>query len=116
MLATNMSSSTFDPAVFLAHAGLGRRVVELKEGENFFTQGDQATAVFYIQHGRAKLTVVSQSGKEATLSLLCSGDFVGESALAAIPRAASDNGYRPLKMHGAQDHNGRNDPGHASRT
>jgi len=85
MLATNVSSSTFDPAVFLAHAGLGRRVVELKEGENFFTQGDDATAVFYLQHGRAKLTVVSQTGKEATISLLSSGDFVGESALAAIP-------------------------------
>jgi len=85
MLATNVSSSTFDPAVFLAHAGLGRRVVELKEGENFFTQGDQATSVFYLQQGRAKLTVVSRVGKEATITLLSSGDFVGESALAAIP-------------------------------
>ena len=85
MLTTDMISSTFDPAVYLAHAGLGRIVVELKKGENFFTQGDQADSVFYLQNGRARLTVVSQSGKEATVSLLCSGDFVGESALAAIP-------------------------------
>jgi len=85
MLVTNVSSSTFDPAVFLAHAGLGRRIVELKADENFFTQGDQADSVFYLQHGRVKLTVVSQAGKEATVTLLSSGDFVGESALAAIP-------------------------------
>ena len=85
MLTTNMSSSTFDPAVFLAHAGLGRRIVELNENENFFTQGDQADSVFYLQHGRVKVTVVSQSGKEATITLVSSGDFVGESALAAIP-------------------------------
>jgi CRP/FNR family cyclic AMP-dependent transcriptional regulator len=85
MMVTNMSGSTFDPAAFLAHAGLGRRIVELEEGDNFFTQGDQADSVFYLQHGRAKLTVVSHSGKEATITLVSSGDFVGESALAAIP-------------------------------
>ena len=85
MLTTDMISSIFDPAVFLAHSGLGRIVVELKKGVNFFTQGDQADSVFYLQNGRAKLTVVSQSGKEATVTLLSSGDFVGESALAAIP-------------------------------
>jgi len=85
MLVTNMSGTTFDPAAFLAHAGLGRRIVELKEGENFFTQGDPADSVFYLQHGRAKLTVVSHSGKEATITLVSAGDFVGESALAAIP-------------------------------
>ena len=84
MQMTNISNSTFDPAVFLAHAGLGRRIVELKEKENFFTQGNQADSVFYLQHGRAKLTVVSQTGKEATITLLSSGDFVGEGALAAV--------------------------------
>ena len=85
MLRDDKNSSTFDPAVFLAHAGLGRRVVELKEGENFFTQGDPADSVFYLRHGRAKLTVVSQAGKEATITLLAAGDFVGEGALAAVP-------------------------------
>jgi CRP/FNR family cyclic AMP-dependent transcriptional regulator len=85
MLTTNMSGSPFDPVDFLAHAGLGRRIVELEEKENLFTQGDQADSVFYLQDGRAKVTVVSHSGKEATITLVSSGDFVGESALAAIP-------------------------------
>ena len=85
MLTNNMISSAFDPAVFLAHAGLGRRVVEFKGGENLFTQGDPADSVFYLQNGRVKMTVVSQTGKEATVTLLSSGDFVGESALASIP-------------------------------
>jgi len=79
------NNSEFDPATFLAHAGLGRRIVEIKEKENFFSQGDPADSVFYLQHGRAKLTVVSQTGKEATISLLSARDFVGESALATVP-------------------------------
>jgi CRP/FNR family cyclic AMP-dependent transcriptional regulator len=82
---TDQNKSTFDLAAFLAHAGLGRRIVELKPKENFFAQGDPADSVFYLQKGRAKLTVVSQSGKEATITLLSAGDFVGEGALAAIP-------------------------------
>jgi len=85
MLTTNTTNSTFDPVVFLSHTGLGRKIIELKENDNFFTQGDEADSVFYLQHGRAKLTVVSHSGKEATITLLSSGDFVGESALAAVP-------------------------------
>ena len=76
--------NTFNPAVFLATAGLGRRIVELKPQENFFTQGDDADSVFYLQKGRAKLTVVSQAGKEATITLLSADDFVGEEALAAV--------------------------------
>jgi CRP-like cAMP-binding protein len=85
MLTTDQNNHTFDPAVFLAHAGLGRRIVELKEGENFFSQGDPSDSVFYLRHGRAKLTVVSHAGKEATITLLGAGDFVGEAALAAMP-------------------------------
>lgn len=77
-------SSPFDPAAFLAHAGLGRKIIELKPRDTFFTQGDQADSVFYLQSGRAKLTVVSQSGKEATITLLSGGDFVGEESLAAV--------------------------------
>jgi len=46
MLMTNVSSSTFDPAVFLAHAGLGRRIVELKADENFFTRETRQTQSF----------------------------------------------------------------------
>ena len=79
------NNSVFDAAAFLANAGLGRRIVEFKEKETFFSQGDPADCVFYLQHGRAKLTVVSQTGKEATITLLSAGDFVGETALATVP-------------------------------
>jgi CRP-like cAMP-binding protein len=85
MQLVNEFSATFDPEVFLAHAGLGRRIIELKPNEIFFTQGDKADSVFYLQQGRAKLTVVSHLGKEATITLLSRGDFVGEESLAAIP-------------------------------
>jgi CRP-like cAMP-binding protein len=77
--------STFDSAVFLANAGLGRRIVELEPKETFFSQGDMADTVFYLQKGRAKLTVVAKNGKEATITLLSVGDFVGEESLASIP-------------------------------
>ena len=75
----------FSPAAFLGHAGLGRRVVDLMPLQTFFTQGDPADSIFYLQSGRAKLTVVSQSGKEATITILSAGDFVGEESLAAVP-------------------------------
>jgi CRP-like cAMP-binding protein len=84
MSITNGSSATFDPAAFLASAWLGRKTIELKPNETFFRQGDKADAVCYLQRGRAKLTVVSQSGKEATIALLAAGEFVGEESLAAI--------------------------------
>jgi CRP-like cAMP-binding protein len=76
--------TTFDPSVFLAHSGLGRQIIELKPKDSFFCQGDKADSVFYLQRGRAKLTVVSQIGKEATIALLSTGEFVGEESLAAI--------------------------------
>jgi CRP-like cAMP-binding protein len=75
----------FDAATFLANAGLGRKVIEFGPKEAFFSQGDPADAVFYLQQGRAKVTVVSASGKEATIALVSAGDFVGEEALAAMP-------------------------------
>ena len=78
-------SALFDPAAFLANAGLGRRIVELQPKEAFFSQGDAADSVFYLQKGRAKVTVVSKVGKEATITLLAADDFVGEEALATVP-------------------------------
>jgi CRP-like cAMP-binding protein len=59
--------------------------VQLEPKENFFSQGDAADAVFYLQRGRARLTVVSHGGKEAIITMLAAGDFVGEESLAAIP-------------------------------
>jgi len=84
-LKNTEAQSTFDCATFLANAGLGRRIVELQPKDTFFSQGDPADTVFYLQKGRAKLTVVSQNGKEATITLLTEGDFVGEESLASIP-------------------------------
>ena len=80
----NDRAKTFDSAEFLANAGLGRTIVELKAKQTFFRQGDPADAVFYLQKGRAKLTVVSQNAKQATITLLSSSDFIGEESLAAI--------------------------------
>jgi CRP-like cAMP-binding protein len=85
MSIIDMNNSNFAPAVFLAHAGLGRRIIEVKPKGTFFTQGDPADAVFYLQSGRAKLTVVSHNGKEATITLCGAGDFVGEESLASAP-------------------------------
>ena len=75
----------FDVQAFLASAGLGRRIVHLAPKEVFFAQGDPADAVFYLQKGHARVTVVSAAGKEATIALLNDGDFVGEASLAAVP-------------------------------
>jgi CRP/FNR family cyclic AMP-dependent transcriptional regulator len=72
----------FDLPSFLANAGLGRRIVQLRKNEAFFTQGMAADSIFYLQKGRAKLTVVSAAGKEATVALLSAKDFVGEESLA----------------------------------
>ena len=74
----------FNVTAFLASAGLGRRIIKLAPKEAFFAQGDPADSVFYLQAGRAKVTVVSPAGKEATITLLSEGDFVGEEALAAV--------------------------------
>jgi CRP-like cAMP-binding protein len=75
----------FNVATFLASAGVGRRIVQLRPKEAFFSQGDPADSVFYLQKGRAKVTVVSPAGKEATIALVSPGEFVGEGALAAVP-------------------------------
>jgi CRP/FNR family cyclic AMP-dependent transcriptional regulator len=74
----------FTPAEFLSSAGLGRRIVHLKAKQSFFLQGSPADCVFYLQSGRAKLTVVSKTGKEATITLLVAGDFIGEESIAGV--------------------------------
>ena len=82
---TESEDSEFDPAAFLANSGLGRKLVSLKAKEAFFSQGNAADCVFYLQTGRAKLTVVSERGKEATITLLSPGDFIGEESIASVP-------------------------------
>ncbi len=72
----------FDPAVFLAKAGLGRTIITLQKKQIVFSQGEPADAVFYIQSGQVKLSVISSSGKEATIALLQAGSFFGEESIA----------------------------------
>src|ERR1035438_678852 len=75
---------TFDPEAFLGSSGLGRKIVDFKAKEAFFSQGDVADCVYYLQKGHAKVTIVSQEGKEATITLLVPHDFVGEESLASV--------------------------------
>ena len=73
------------PKEFLATIGEGRKVVVFSKKQTIFTQGDPADAVFYIQKGKVRLTVVSRIGKEATLGVMSEGDFFGEGCLAGQP-------------------------------
>jgi CRP/FNR family cyclic AMP-dependent transcriptional regulator len=73
----------FDPNVFLATIGEGRKIVAVPKRQMIFAQGDPADSVFFIQKGKVRLTVVSQTGKEATIGIVTEGNFVGEGALAA---------------------------------
>jgi CRP/FNR family cyclic AMP-dependent transcriptional regulator len=72
----------FNPITFLATIGDGRKIMPIEKKQTIFTQGDGADAVFYIQKGKVKLTVVSTSGKEATIGIVGDGNFFGEGALA----------------------------------
>jgi CRP/FNR family cyclic AMP-dependent transcriptional regulator len=89
MVAPNMTATAkakkgrgFDPHTFLATIGDGRKFQTVPKKDMVFTQGDDADAVFYIQTGKVRLTVVSTTGKEATIGILTEGDFFGEGALA----------------------------------
>jgi len=75
---------TFDLATFLEEAGVGRKVVHLQPKQVFFLQGSPADSIFYLRTGSAKLAVVSPDGKEATVALLSSGEFIGEESLASV--------------------------------
>ena len=77
--------SLFDPKSFLTKVAEGRTIAEYSKDQMVFSQGDPADAVFYIQKGRVKLTVVSNTGKEAVIAILDTGDFLGEGCLAAQP-------------------------------
>jgi len=74
----------FSPEAFLSQTGVGRTITDVKKKERIFSQGDTADAVFYIRKGRVKLSVVSGQGKEATISLLGPGSFMGEGCIAGV--------------------------------
>jgi CRP-like cAMP-binding protein len=75
----------FDPKRFLAIIGEGRKIVVVPKKKIIYSQGEACDAVFYIQQGTARLTVVSNEGKEATIAILNPGDFCGEGSLAGQP-------------------------------
>jgi CRP-like cAMP-binding protein len=72
----------FDLNTFLATIGNGRKIMALPAKKRIFTQGDRADAVFYVQTGKVRLTVVSKIGKEATIGIVSEGNFFGEGSLA----------------------------------
>jgi CRP-like cAMP-binding protein len=74
--------SAFDPKAFLAKVGKGRTLADYRKNQRIFSQGDPADAIFYIQTGKVKLTVVSKQGKEAVVAILGADDFFGEGCLA----------------------------------
>ncbi len=75
----------FNLQTFLSTIDGGRKIVTLPKKQTVFCQGDSADAVFYVQEGKVKLTVLSKSGKEATIGVLNEGDFLGESCLTGQP-------------------------------
>jgi CRP/FNR family cyclic AMP-dependent transcriptional regulator len=72
----------FDPAQYLSASSLTRKTVHVLAGHVFYSQGDPAKSIYYLESGRAKLVVVSKRGKEATVSLMVAHDFIGEESLA----------------------------------
>jgi len=75
----------FNPKSFLAKVGKGKTHTDHSKNQKIFSQGDAAEAIFYVQKGKVKLTVVSKQGKEAVIAILGEGDFFGEGCLAGQP-------------------------------
>jgi CRP/FNR family transcriptional regulator, cyclic AMP receptor protein len=79
------ASPSFDPKSFLAKVGEGRSIGNYAKGQSVFSQGEPADAVFYIQEGKVKITVVSEQGKEAVVAIVGPGHFFGEGCLNGHP-------------------------------
>src|ERR1700686_5408563 len=77
--------SKFDTKTFLSTINGGRKIEGFPKKQTIFAQGDSGDAVFYIKHGKVKLTVVSKIGKEATIGILNEGEFFGEGCLTGQP-------------------------------
>jgi CRP/FNR family cyclic AMP-dependent transcriptional regulator len=80
-----LASKGFDPKAFLSKVGAGKTILEFEKNQHIFEQGDVADAVFYIQKGNVKLTVLSEHGKEAVVGILEPGQFFGEGCLNGHP-------------------------------
>jgi CRP/FNR family transcriptional regulator, cyclic AMP receptor protein len=89
----------FNLFAFLNSGGLGKKIVQYRNKQVVFSQGDSAARVFYIQKGRVKLTVVSKNAKEAVVAILGDGDFLGEGCLAGQPfRMATATAISPSSI------------------
>ena len=86
---TSKRQPKFDPRAFLARIGDGRSIAEYQKGQILFQQGDPAEAVFFIQEGEVKVSVVSEQGKEAVVAILGKDEFVGEGCLAGQSKRIS---------------------------
>jgi CRP/FNR family cyclic AMP-dependent transcriptional regulator len=80
-----LAGDGFDPKAFLSKVGTGKTILEFEKNQQVFGQGDVADAVFYIQKGNVKLTVLSEHGKEAVVGILEPGQFFGEGCLNGHP-------------------------------
>ena len=79
-MRTSAAAIAFDPAAFVLKVGTGKTIKDYRSRQTVFAQGDPADAVFFVQSGRVKLTVVSSRGKEAVIGVLEAGSFFGEAA------------------------------------
>jgi CRP/FNR family transcriptional regulator, cyclic AMP receptor protein len=86
LVAASKKLSKFDTKTFLSTINGGRKIVVFSKKQAIFAQGDSADAVFYIKEGKIRLTIVSKSGKVATLGILNEGDFIGEGCLTGQTR------------------------------
>lgn len=97
--STHKKESAFDPDTFLATIGEGRKMLAVPKKQAIYTQGDEADAVFYVQKGKVRLTVVSKTGKEATIAIVSEGNFFGEGALAGqVRRMGSAAAMTPCEV------------------
>jgi CRP/FNR family transcriptional regulator, cyclic AMP receptor protein len=95
----NKKDRAFDPDTFLATIGEGRKILVVPKKQTIFAQGDEADAVFYIQKGKVRLTVVSKTGKEATIAIFSEGNFFGEGAMAGqVRRMGSAAAMTPCEI------------------
>lgn len=78
---TSTNAAVFDPKAFLETIGAGRKILRIPTGETVFAQGDPADAVFYLQQGRVKMTVLNDDGREAVVGIVEAGQFFGEGGL-----------------------------------
>jgi len=85
-MAISKKRIAFDPKIFLSKIGSGRTNERFNAHDIVYSQGEAASAVFYLQKGKAKITVTSKNGKEAVLAILGPGDFFGEGCLNGQPR------------------------------